>query len=118
MSERAELARGCRCVNPLRDGETCLRCGRSVSPMPQLQLTQSQRPRPKKQAWTRAGVVRAIRAFTFFRSRAPVPADWNGRLAEGWPSRTTVEALFGSVPAAVRAAGVERRLPPSDTVGA
>jgi hypothetical protein len=116
MSERAGIARGCRCVNPLRDGETCLRCGRSVSPMPQL--TPPPQPRPKKQAWTRVGVVRAIRAFTFFRGRAPAPADWNGRLSEGWPSRTTVEALFGSVPAAVRAAGVEERPPPSDAVGA
>ncbi|MET0836107.1 MAG: hypothetical protein ABWY97_04950 [Thermoleophilaceae bacterium] len=84
----------------------------------QLQLSEPRRPRRRKHDWTRAGVVRAIRAFTFFRGRPPVPADWNGRLLEGWPPREIVVALFGSVPAAVQAAGVERRFPPSDAVGA
>jgi hypothetical protein len=63
-------------------------------------------------------VVRAIRAFTFFRGRPPVPADWNGRLLQGWPPREIVEALFGSVPAAVQAARVELQSPPSDALGA
>jgi hypothetical protein len=89
-----------------------------VSLTAQLQLSEPRRPRRKKQAWTRAGVVRAIRAFTFFRGRPPVPADWNGRRQEGWPPRETVEALFGSVPAALQAAGVERQSPPPDAIGA
>ncbi len=55
--------------------------------------------------WTPPAVLRAIRAFAFFRGRAPVPADWNKRMAD-WPPRATVEALFGSVEAAARAAGV------------
>jgi hypothetical protein len=37
---------------------------------------------------------------------------------EGWPPRETVEALFGSLPAAVQAAGVERQSPPSGAIGA
>lgn len=118
MREGAGFARACRCARPLRDGETCLRCGRSVILTAQLQPTPPRRPRRKEQTWTRAGVVRAIRAFTFFRGRPPAPADWNGRLQEGWPPRKTVEALFGSVPAAVQAAGVERRSPPSNAIGA
>jgi hypothetical protein len=54
--------------------------------------------------WTRAGVIRALRAFTFFRGRPPVDADWAGRTAEDWPQRETVLRLFGSVEAAVEAA--------------
>jgi hypothetical protein len=49
--------------------------------------------------------MRAIRAFAFFRGRAPVPSDWSQRMAD-WPPRATVEALFGSVEAAARVAGV------------
>jgi hypothetical protein len=65
--------------------------------------------RAPKVTWTRIGVVRAIRAFAFFRGRAPVPSDWRRRMGGDWPPQETVEALFGSVEAAVRAAGVERR---------
>jgi hypothetical protein len=112
------LARTCRCDRPLRDGETCLRCGRAVAQLSQVSLTPSARRRRRKQTWTRAGVIRAIRAFAFFRGRAPVPEDWKGRMGDEWPSLATVEALFGSVSAAVRAAGVEGQSPPSDAVGA
>jgi hypothetical protein len=59
----------------------------------------------QKITWTRPAVLRAIRAFAFFRGRAPVRADWNQRMAD-WPPRATVEALFGSVEEAARAAGV------------
>ena len=85
------------------DGETCLRCGRSPSVIP---AAASSTPRVRQKiTWTPPAVVRAIRAFAFFRGRAPVPADWNQRMAN-WPPRATVEALFGSVEAAARAAGV------------
>ena len=50
------------------------------------------------------------------RGRAPVRADWSGRMREEWPSLATVEALFGSVGAAVRATGVEERSASSDAV--
>jgi|Tabmets5t2r1_1033131.scaffolds.fasta_scaffold31479_2 hypothetical protein len=112
------FAPSCRCERPLRDGETCLRCGRVVDPLAQLQLTPPARRRQEKQAWTRAGVVRAIRAFAFFRGRAPTPADWRGRTGQEWPPLASVEELFGSVAAAVQAAGVEGRSPPWDAVGA
>jgi hypothetical protein len=36
--------------------------------------------------------------------RAPVAADWSRRMA-GWPALATVEALFGSLEAAIRAGG-------------
>ena len=54
--------------------------------------------------------MRAIRAFAFFRGRAPVASDWNQRMAD-WPPRATVEALFGSVEDAGRAAGVVPQRP-------
>jgi hypothetical protein len=96
--------RPCRCERPLLDDETCLHCGRPparvAAPAPQspeLVLT-----------WTRAHVARAFEAFAFFRGRAPVVADWSRRM-ENWPPLETVEAIFGSVEAAVAAAGLERR---------
>jgi hypothetical protein len=103
MSTEPALARLCRCERPLLDGETCLRCGRSPSVMPAAAPV-SARVR-QKVTWTRPAVMRAIRAFAFFRGRAPVPSDWNQRMAD-WPPRATVEALFGSVEDAGRAAGV------------
>jgi hypothetical protein len=52
-------------------------------------------------------VVRVIQTFSFFRGRAPVPADWRYiDPRHGWPSLAIVESLFGSFPAAVRAAGL------------
>jgi len=59
--------------------------------------------------WTQAGVIRALKAFAFFRGRPPVPADWSGRMGDDWPRLETVQGLFGSVEAAVRVAGVEGR---------
>jgi hypothetical protein len=103
MSAEPLTARLCQCEHPLLDRETCLRCGRSPSPMPEPAVRR--RPRHKV-TWTRPGVLRAIKAFAFFRGRAPVPADWNQRMAD-WPSRATVEALFGSVEAAARAASLQ-----------
>lgn len=103
MSTQPARARLCGCEHPLLDRETCLRCGRSPSVMPEASLTPA-RVR-QKVTWTRPAVMRAIRAFAFFRGRAPVPSDWNQRMAD-WPPRATVEALFGSVDAAARAAGV------------
>jgi hypothetical protein len=50
-------------------------------------------------------VIRAIRAFAFFRGRPPVDADWAGRTADNWPTHETVLSLFGSVSAAVELAG-------------
>jgi len=67
------------------------------------------RPPAKTHDWTEAGVVRALRAFAFFRGRAPVLADWSGRMGDDWPKLETVLGLFGSVEAAVRVAGVESR---------
>ena len=67
-------------------------------------------PRPERRqiTWTRPGVVRAIRAFAFFRGRMPTRSDWQGRMPDDWPPVKTVELLFGSVSAAVSAADVER----------
>lgn len=103
MSTQPAHARLCQCEQPLLDGETCLRCGRAPSVIPEAALS-SPRVRQKID-WTRPAVLRAIRAFAFFRGRPPVRADWNQRMAN-WPPRTTVEALFGSVETAARAAGV------------
>jgi hypothetical protein len=54
--------------------------------------------------WTRAGVVRALRAFGFFVGRAPTSTDWSFEDDRGWPSVETVVLLFGSFDAAVAAA--------------
>jgi hypothetical protein len=96
----------CRCDRPLLAEETCLRCGRplALTPEPAARAARARRDT----AWTRPQVIRAFQAFTFFRGRPPVVADWNGRMAD-WPPRETVEAMFGSVEAAARAAGVEPR---------
>jgi hypothetical protein len=105
MNEPALVPRLCRCERTLLDGDTCLRCGRSVSP---LAWGEPRAPRPRrKHLWTQAGVVRALRAFAFFRGRAPVRSDWGGKKGEDWPSLSTVEALFGSLPEALRAAGLD-----------
>ena len=68
---------------------------------------QSLSPARRQVRWTRPGVARAISAFAFFRGRPPVHADWNKRMAN-WPSLETVEALFGSLEAATRAATTEK----------
>lgn len=69
-----------------------------------------QEPQPRAPVtWTHRRVVRALRAFAFFRGRAPVPDDWTRRMGDNWPRLETVERLFGSLDAAVRAAGVSQR---------
>jgi hypothetical protein len=56
-----------------------------------------------------------MRAFAFFRGRAPHRGDWHKRMPDDWPALETVEALFGSLEAATRAPGVEP--PRSSAVG-
>ena len=87
------------------DGEDCIRCGRARTVLPPAEAA----PHPDRRTitWTGPGVVRAIRAFAFFRGRAPTPQDWQERIPGNWPPVTIVERLFGSVAAAVSAAGVE-----------
>ena len=106
MNETTRAARPCRCERPVLDGESCLRCGRSLITLPEPAVV---RRHPRPQEWTRAGVIRALRAFAFFRGRAPARADWNGRMAEDWPALETVNGLFGSVEAAVQLAVPESR---------
>jgi hypothetical protein len=57
--------------------------------------------------WSRAHVARAFQAFAFFRGRAPVVADWRPRM-DDWPPLDAVETLFGTLEAALQAAGLER----------
>jgi hypothetical protein len=83
----------CHCEHPLLDGETCHRCGRfpaSVSP-------EAPRAAPGRTAWTRAGVVRVVRAFMFFRGRTPERDDWSTPMGPEWPPLDVVEELFGSL---------------------
>ena len=102
-ASRFPMARLCLCERPLLDGETCLRCGRAPALLPEPPVTSPQATR--KISWTQPGVVRALRAFAFFRGRAPAPADWQQRMGDDWPPLHTVERLFGSIDAAMRAAG-------------
>jgi hypothetical protein len=112
MSAQTARARLCSCEHPLLDAETCLRCGRATSlvPEPARSLPRAGTAARGKATWTQAGVARAITAFAFFRGRAPVHADWNQRMA-GWPSLETVETLFGSLEAANRAAQQRKENP-------
>jgi hypothetical protein len=110
MSTEPVRAPLCRCEHPLLDAETCLRCGRPPTFLPEPAL--SLPPARRKVTWTRPGVLRALSAFAFFRGRAPIPADWNKRMAD-WPSLETVEALFGSLEEAARAAGIEPQRHPT-----
>jgi len=97
-------AQPCRCAQPLRDRETCLYCGRSVPAPPENGHAQA-RVSPGN-PWTRAGVVRAFKAFAFFRGRAPGRNDWSQRMPADWPPLALVEQLFGSLPDALSAAGL------------
>jgi hypothetical protein len=56
--------------------------------------------------WTRAGVVRALRAYKFFVGRAPSATDWSFEDDSEWPSVNTVVSLFGSFDSAAAVAGV------------
>jgi hypothetical protein len=97
-------AQPCRCNNPLRDQDTCALCGRPLpaAPEPARKRLRTGPDNP----WTRAGVLRALRAFAFFRGRPPVRDDWNERMGKEWPALLVVEQLFGSLPDAVVAAGL------------
>jgi hypothetical protein len=106
MNHAPLAARRCRCERPVLDGESCLLCGRPLIWLPEPDAVR--RPVAKIQDWTEAGVIRALRAFAFFRGRAPVAADWSGRMGDDWPRLETVLGLFGSVEAAIRVAGIER----------
>jgi hypothetical protein len=105
MNQAPRPARQCRCDRSVLDGESCLLCGRSVVSLPEA--LKVRRPAAKSEAWTQQGVIRALKAFAFFRGRAPVQEDWSGRMANDWPRLETVLALFGSVEGAVRVAGIE-----------
>ena len=98
-------ARRCRCQRPVLDGESCLLCGRPLILLPEPVVVR--RTAAETQDWTQAGVIRALKAFAFFRGRPPVAADWSGRMGDDWPGLETVQGLFGSVDAALRVAGIE-----------
>jgi hypothetical protein len=106
MNERPLSARWCRCERPVLNGESCLLCGRLIL-LPEPPAVRPTAPRTNE--WTQAGVVRALKAFAFFRGRPPMRADWSGRMGDDWPGLETVQSLFGSVEAAVRVAGIEGR---------
>jgi hypothetical protein len=97
-------ARVCSCDRPLLTDDTCLRCGRALSLLPEP----SAQPPKHEVNWSRAHVARAFQAFAFFRGRAPVVTDWRPRM-DDWPPLDAVETLFGTLEAALRAAGLERR---------
>jgi hypothetical protein len=105
ITRRPEPARLCTCERPLLlDAETCLRCGR----LPAL-VAPAAVPAPpagRTIVWTRARVVRAIRAFRSFRGRSPGPADWGAPVPDDCPAIGTVEGLFGSLDSALEAACV------------
>ena len=102
-NRRPFRARVCTCDRPLLTEDTCLRCGRVLSLLPEP----SAEPPKREVTWNRAHVARAFQAFAFFRGRAPVVADWSRRM-EDWPPLEAVETLFGTLEAALRAAGLER----------
>jgi hypothetical protein len=104
--------RACRCETPWRSEETCVRCGHSV-PFPAAAVPAEVMPRRHSTAarWTRAGVVRALRAYKFFVGRAPTPTDWSFEDDSEWPSVKTVVSLFGSFETAIAAAGVVHPVP-------
>ncbi len=107
MNEAPLSPRRCRCRRPVLDGESCLLCGRPLILLPEPAV--ARRTAANTHDWTKAGVIRALKAFAFFRGRPPALADWSGRMGDDWPGLETVQGLFGSVEAAVRVAGVEGR---------
>jgi hypothetical protein len=98
------LARLCDCSQPIWDGESCVRCGRILWGAPER--TVGPWTTTRTGGWTRAGVVRALKAFAFFRDRPPNVEDWEWGLGAEWPDLRTVERLFGSFPDALNAAGL------------
>jgi hypothetical protein len=107
MSHAPRSARRCRCERPVLDGESCLLCGRPLILLPEPAV--AERNAAKTPDWTQAGVIRALKAFAFFRGRPPARSDWSGRMGSDWPGLETVQSLFGSVEAAVRVAGIGAR---------
>jgi hypothetical protein len=99
-------ARLCRCPNPLRDDDSCLRCGRTLPQAPPA-LRPRERREDRANPWPREGVIRAIRSFRFHRGRFPHELDWKVEDGNAWPSVAAVEGLFGSLPAALAAAGAD-----------
>jgi hypothetical protein len=95
--------RGCRCEQPWRDEDSCLRCGRAVPPAVQ-RGPRRRRSHADGNPWTVAGVVRALRTYRFFLGRVPSRTDWSFEDDKEWPSVRTVVTLFGSFDAAVDAA--------------
>src|SRR3954463_1594127 len=96
-------APGCRCEQPMRDHDSCVRCGHWIQP------TVEELPRPRRSSladnrWTAAGVVRAVRTFEFFLDRLPTTTDWSVEDDAQWPGARTVVRLFGSFEAGSRAA--------------
>jgi hypothetical protein len=93
------LGTRCRCEHPLVDADTCIRCGRfpTVAPRPAVPVA------GQRSAWTRAGAIRVVRAFTFFRGRPPAPSDWAVPMGPDWPPLEVVQELFGSLETLLRA---------------
>jgi hypothetical protein len=93
----------CRCRRAVVDDETCILCGRYVA-VPD----RSDEPAPEapREQWSRAGIVRAIRAFVFFHDRPPSEAEWLGQSGSSWPNAHAVSRLFGSFDDGLAAAGV------------
>jgi hypothetical protein len=108
MNHAPRSPRRCRCERPVLDDESCLLCGRPLILLPEPAVVR--RRAAKTHDWTQAGVIRALKAFAFFRGRPPVPADWSGRMGDDWPGLETVQGLFGSVEAAIRVASKGARV--------
>jgi hypothetical protein len=103
FADSPSRVRLCRCRGPVIDDETCILCGRYLAaPTGEEQPTEG----PPKPPWTRAGVVRAMRAFVFFHDRPPSATEWLGQPGSTWPTARAVEMLFGSFDAGLAAAGV------------
>lgn len=99
-------ARRCRCETPWHSEETCVRCGHFVRALASA-APPGEPPRPQTgDRWTRAGVVRALRAHEFFVGRPPTATDWSFENDSERPSVKTVISLFGSFEVAIVAAGL------------
>jgi hypothetical protein len=103
MTAASASVRLCRCPGAVVDDETCVLCGRYVAAPQHSDAVPA--PAPPTQ-WTRAGVVRAIRAFAFFHDRPPSEPEWSAASGSDWPSARAVRRLFGSFDAGLAAAGV------------
>jgi len=93
----------CRCSSAVVDDETCILCGRYVAAPAEPGPAVAEAPAPR---WTRAGIVRAIRAFAFFHDRPPSEAEWMAPTGAAWPSAHAVRRHFGSFDDGLAAAGI------------